>query len=278
MANEITQEMYRDQWVVRFQRGETPLKESVTREEMIEGNQAVFPIQSVSSGMVERGVNGLIPSEDVLDTQIRIPLTELHRLEKRTSFNIFTGHADTRMAMQNRGALAAAREIDDRIISGLNNTTSVYNNGEAITLTSGLAQDITSSLMEQDVYSMDGVTALWTPKAYTRLRSQVQVVSRDYVDMKLHASGYFDQAFYWNGVKHMSHTGLPNMGTATATCFVFAKAAIGHAVNADEVRTAIDYNSEQDYSFARHTIFHGAQVLQNEGILKITHDDTAAIS
>ena len=103
MVSPISKRQYREEWVVAFQRGETYLKHSVTKEQMIAGNQAVFAIQAEAPAMVSRGVNGLIPSRNRVDSQVTFNLKERHTKETRTSFNIFTAQSDIREAMQNSG-------------------------------------------------------------------------------------------------------------------------------------------------------------------------------
>ena len=278
MSYQITQVQYRDEWVVAFQRGATYLKDCTTTEMMVRGNSAIFPIQGAAPRMVERGVNGLIPSRERTDTQVTVNLREKHTLENQTSFNIFTAHSDLREAMQNAGALTAAREVDNEIIeNALTTATNQFNGGTAITLTFGNVVDILSELRENNVYGGDEICCVWTPKAWARIQTFDRATSFDYVDRKP-LMGNQDLPFRWLGATHMVHTGTPNIGTATAECYAFAKPAVGHAINEGEIRTAIGYDEEQDYSFARHTIFHGASTLQQSGILKIIHDDTAAIS
>lgn len=279
MAYQITRQQYRDEWVVAFQRGETYLRYATTPEMMIQGNQALFPIQGAAPAATSRGVNGLIPSRNRTDTQITIPLVERHSKETQTGFNIFTAHGNLREAMQNAGSLTLAREVDDEIIAnGLESATTQFNGGSAITLTYGRVQDIMSDLLENNVYAMDMVTFVWTPKAWARLLTFDQFVSSDYIEEDFLLGGMTQKPRMWNGAMHMVHTGLPGIGTATANCYAFGKAAVGYAMNTEGIDVAIGYDEEDDYSFARHTIFHGSRLLQQSGIIEIVHDDTAAIT
>ena len=38
------------------------------------------------------------------------------------------------------------------------------------------------------------------------------------------------------------------------------------------------YNGEHDYSYSRHTIYDGALILQQAGVIEVITDDTAAFS
>lgn len=278
MAYPITKDQFVEEWVVAFQRGETFLKDSVTQEEVLSGLTAKFALQAAAGRMTSRGTNGLIPSRNRTDTQPSVTLEEKHSKETRTGFDVFTAPANVREAMQNAGALAAAREIDYTIIEALATATNSYASGAAQTLTYGKTVDIISALWSADVTSSNQITCLWTPKAWARLLTFQQFASADYVDTKLLSGDALDRPKMWLGAKHIMHNGLPGKGTATASNFIFAKPAVGHAIAQDNIQVGVGYNDEDDYSFSRHTIFDGAVILQQAGVLKVVTDDTAAFS
>lgn len=278
MSYQITRDQYRDEWIVAFQRGDTYLKDCVTKEVMIKGLQAKFALQGAAGRMTSRGTNGLIPSRNRTDTQPTITLEEKHSKETQTGFNVFTAAADLRQAMQNAGALTAAREIDYTIIEALETATNRYNSGTAITLTYGKTVDALSDIFENDVMLGHEITCLWTPKAWARLLTFQEFLSADYVDSKPLAGMAGDRPKMWLGAKHIMHTGLPGMGTATASNFIFAKPAVGHAIATGDIQVDAGYNGEDDYSYSRHTIYDGAIILQQAGVIEVVTDDTAAFS
>lgn len=278
MAYMITKDQYRDEWVVAFQRGETYLKDCVTKEVMVSGLTAKFALQGAAGRMTTRGTNGLIPSRNRTDTQPTITLVEKHSKETQTGFNVFTAPANLRQAMQNAGAMAAAREIDYTIIEALEAATNQYNSGNAITLTYGKTVDALSELFEQDVMSGNEITCLWTPKAWARLLTFTEFKSADYVDAKPLVGLAADRPKVWLGAKHMMHNGLPGKGTATASNFIFAKPAVGHAIATGEIQVDAGYNGEDDYSYSRHTIYDGGTILQQAGVIELVTDDTAAFT
>lgn len=278
MAYMITKDQFVEEWIVAFQRGETFLKSRVSREVMVSGLTAKFALQGAAGRMAERGVNGLIPSRNRTDTQPSITLKEKHSKETQTGFNVFTAPANLREAMQNAGALAAAREIDYTIIDALATATNSYASGAAQTQTFGKTVDEISSLWNNDVMAGQEITCLWTPKAWARLLTFNQFVSADYVDTKLLAGAALDRPKMWLGAMHIMHTGLPGKGTATASNFIFARPAVGHAIAQGEIQVAAGYNDEDDYSYSRHTIYDGATILQQSGVLKVVTDDTVAFT
>ncbi|KRB51968.1 hypothetical protein ASE04_09670 [Rhizobium sp. Root708] len=278
MPYAITKDQYRDEWVVAFQRGETYLKDSVTREIMISGLNAKFALQGAAGRMTERGTNGLIPSRNRTDTQPTITLKEKHSKETQTGFNVFTAPANLREAMQNAGALTASREVDYTITDALATATNVYAGGTAQTLTYGKVVDELSALWQNNVMPGAEITCLWTPKAWARLLTFNQFLSADYVDAKPLAGLALDRPKMWLGAKHIMHTGLPGMGTATASNFIFAKPAVGYAIASGDIQVESGYNGEDDYSWDRATLYDGATILQQAGVLKVVTDDTAAFT
>lgn len=275
MAYTITKQQYIDEWVVAFQRGETLLKSRVMEETINGGTSAVFSIQGAAGRMAERGANGLIPSRNRTDSQVTVTLKEKHSLEQRTNFDVFTASANLREAMQNAGVKTLAREIDQTIIDVLATATNSYNGGSAFTPTYGKVVDAISELYENDVNPEDEITFLWTPKSWARLMTFPQFTSSDYVGTE-YLLGKTTEARKFLNTVHIMHNGLPGVGTSTAQNFVFARPAIGHAIGKQE--HGVGYNEEHDYSFDRQTLYDGAAILQQSGVLKIITDDTAAFS
>lgn len=267
--------LYREEYVSAFEQRQSYLRDSVTTESMVKGSSAIFLVTGKADTMKERGVDGLIPAANESDTQITISLKEMHHRATQTGWDIFTGQSDRRRILQERGMKAANKEIDDVILSALDATTTTYNSGSAITLSYGKLVDIISDLYEAEV-DVDGmVTCVWSPKTYARILTFAQATSVDYINQKPLLEGY-QAPFRFLGAMHIMHPRVPGVGTSAAKNFVYHKAAIGHAIDNAGIKTDIGFNGEHDYSYARHTVFHGAKVLQNSGIIEVTTDDTAS--
>jgi hypothetical protein len=56
---------------------------------------------------------------------------------------------------------------------------------------------------------------------------------------------------------------------------VFHRNAIGHAVDKNGLQTPVGYDQEQDYSWARASVYMGSKLLQNNGIVQMIHDGSA---
>lgn len=277
MALNPSHVLYRDEFVAAFEQRQSYLRDSVTSEAMIKGASAVFLVTGKSDTMKERGVDGLIPSANEVDNQVTISLKEMHHRATVTGYDVFQGQSDRRRILQERGMKAANKEIDDTILSALDATTTNWNSGTAVTLTYGVLVDIITDLYESEVDNDGGITCVWSPKAYARILTFAQATSIDYVNQKPLMDGY-QAPFRFLGAQHIMHPRVPGVGTATSKCYVFHKAAIGHAMDTAGIKIDVGFNGEHDYSYARHSIYHGAKILQNSGVIEVTVNDTTALS
>lgn len=277
MSYDVTATQYKKEWITPFQRGETYLKETVMKEQQVMGtSSATFAVEGISSGMTERGANGLIPSRRATDRQVVATLKERHSLENHTDFNVFTSQGGKlRQAMQTRSRMDSYREIDDEILLAMQTATNQFNGGAAANLTFGSITDMLSDLWAKNVDQ--DITCVWTPKSWAKIHGLKEFTSIDWSGDKKLASGRLSKPKVWAGATHFIHTGLPGMGTATAKNYMYSKSAIGHCI-AGDVDIDADYNREQKYSWDRATIYHVSVVLQQEGLMEITTDDTVAIA
>lgn len=273
-----SQVMYRDEFVASFEQRQSYLRDTVTNEGIVKGNSAIVLVTGQAEAMKERGVDGLIPASNETDTQVTITLKEMHHRTTATSFDIFQGQSDRRRIMQMRGMVAANKEIDDNILTALTAATTTFATtiNNAASLSIGIIADMLYALYANQVDNDGQITCVWSPKMYARLMKIAQMSSVDYVDKKPLIDG--PQPFKFLGATHLMHPRVPGVGTATATNFIYHKAALAHLVDTAGIKTDIGYNGEHDYSWARHSIFHGSKVLQNAGILKVTSNDTEALT
>jgi hypothetical protein len=267
---------YRDEFVESFEQRTSYLRDTVTTEAVIKGNQARFLVTGVSDSMSERGVDGLIPAANSTDTTATATLAEKHYRATETDFNIFAGQSDRRRILQMKGMKAVNKDIDTTIIEAALTGTVQYNSGSAITLTYGKMVDAISELCEAEVED-DPITCVWTPKAFARILTFSEATSIDYINEKKLVEQTW-RPFRFAGALHIMSNRLTGKGTATASNLVFAKSAVGHAIDVRDIRTDVGYQGEHDYSYARHSLNHGAVLLQNSGVIEVVTDDTAAFS
>lgn len=275
MAATAYETLYRDEWIAGYERDQSMLRSTVSTDAIISGRDAVFLIATSNREAVTRGPNGLIPAAVDDLTQTTLTLAEWHDLPQKTRFNIFAGQSDQRAIMQETSRKVINRHIDDTIIDALaTGTIEANTTGTATTMGKGIINKATTMLWNGNVMA-DQLFGLLTPAAFAYLTDIPNFTSIDYVNDKVLVDPGKRRFHSWMGVTWMVHTGLPGIGTADASCFIYDKGAIGHAFASGDVQALSGYNQEQDYSWARTSVYDGAKLLQNAGVIEIHHDDTA---
>ena len=275
MADTAFQTMYRDEWIAAFERDQATLRRTVITEAMVKGQKATFLVATSNREAVTRGGNGLIPASLDDLTQSEATLVEKHDLSQKTGFNIFAGQSNQRAIMQELTRKVINRDIDNVIIAILESGT-VNANTTASIMTKQLVNIALTKLYNANVPNDGMVFGVVTPAAWAHLSDIPDFASSDYVNAKPLVDGMptGPEMKRWNGVTWISHTGLTNAGTSSAECYLYHKNAIGHAYDSRDVQSLVGYDEEQDYSWARTSLYHGAVKLQNAGIVVIVHDDS----
>lgn len=273
------QKQFREEMIDGFEVHQSLLRETVTSEAVIKGNEAEFLVSdSGGAEATTRGLNGLIPAREDSNTQYTCTLTEWHDLVHKTRFNIFASQGNQRALMQKTTMAVINRKIDSDIITELANAT--VNTGAAATASESLCLRAKTILQNNDVPWDNNIFGLVTPAFDAYLMTVDSYASADYVDMKPMTSGgnaWSDRPKMkqWLGINWITHPSLTGAGTNAAKCYVYHKSAIGHAADTGGMDTAVGYDDEQDYSYARCSVFMGSKILQTNGIVEITHDDSA---
>jgi len=120
--------------------------------------------------------------------------------------------------------------------------------------------------------------ALITPKFRANMATIDQFSSVDFINLKPFANFSKFRAFSWMGCNWIVDTDLPGIGTASSTNFIYSKNAIGHACNTETLQTEVGYDRKNDKSWARCSTFMGSKLLQDSGVIKMTHNDTTIIT
>lgn len=281
MAETAFQKQFRQEMIAGFEQNQSLLRDTVTTEAVIKGNEAEFLVaDSGGATAVTRGVNGMIPARGDDNTQTTVTMTEWHDLVKKTRFNIFASQGDQRSLMQRTTMGVINRKIDSDIITELN--TGTVDTGSAATASLALVLKSKTILQNADVPWDNNIFGLITPAFEAYLLQIAAYTSEDYVDMKVlsgNANGWADRPMVkrWLGITWIVHPNLPGKGTNAEKCFMYHKSAIGHAANTGGMATAVGYDDEQDYSFARASVFMGTQILQNSGVVVMNHDGSAYV-
>lgn len=273
MAESAPQIQYRNELVAAFEEGMSWLRQTTVTEAVIKGNQATFLVAgSGGATAVTRGINGLIPARADDMTQTTATLVEWHDLVRKTRFNIFQSQGDQRRLMQETTKKVLNRRIDADVIAQLNTATNTL--GGATTFSLSVVAKAVTTLGENEVpvEEVDKMWAVCTPAVRGFIMQLPEATKIDYVDMKM-LTGPARRVMRWAGFNWIFHPNLTGVGTASEKCYFYHRDAIGSAFdNGEGLNTAIGYDDEQDYSYARASSFTGARLLQQSGIVQFLHD------
>ena len=269
MAESAFQIQYRQEFIQGFEQTQSLIRNVVTTEAVIKGNQATFLVaDSGDAEAVTRGLNGLIPGRADNLTQNVATLVEWHDKPIKTRFNIFASQGDQRRIMQETCMHVINRKIDQDIITALE--TGTQDTGAAQQASLSLAMHA-RAILGNNAVPLDGnICGLITPAFEAYLMQIKEFANADYVNNKPFSNQL--TMFRWANINWIVHPNLPGFGTNAEKCFVFHKSAIGHAVDTLGMQNLVGYNEEHDYSFALCSIFMGAKLLQNKGVVVINHD------
>jgi hypothetical protein len=272
MADTAFQAQYRDEFIAGFEQRQSLVRQTVTTDAEIKGNTAVFLVaDSGNATATTRGVNGLIPARADNLNQYSANLAEWHDLVRRNSFNLYASQGDGRRIMQETTMGVLNRKVDSDIIAQLE--TGTQNTGAAATMSLSLAMYGLAILGNNSVPLDGNISALITPGAYAYLMQTKEFASVDYTNNKPFEGGL--TMFRWAGVNWIVHPNLTGKGTSAEKCVMYHKSAIGHACDLENIASAVGYDQEQDYSFARASTFMGSKILQNSGVVIINHNGSA---
>ncbi len=273
MAESAYTIQYRSEYIPGFEQRKSLLSNMVTTEAVIKGNQATFLVaDSGSATTTTRGLNGRIQSRGDNNNQYTATLTEEHDLVEKTGFNVFASQGDQRRIMQETSYGTVARKMDDQILTALSGATQTQ--GATATASLQMFTRAKAILGNNAVPNDGGICAVISPAAHAYLMAVDEFTSADYVNDKHIANGAAN-VFRWAGMTFIEHPNIAGIGTNAEVLYVFHRSAIGHAVDTKGMQVYAGYDEEQDYSWARCTMYMGAQLLQNSGVVKITHDGSA---
>lgn len=277
MAIEAAITQYKKDFVPAFEQRVSLLKAMTTKETVMNGNSATFLVAgSGGDTAVTRGTNGMIPYNNPTNTQIAATLVEKHAPYRMTGFNVFASQGDQVKIMRQASISVINRDIDNTLISELENATQDFGTGTA-TLNTILGAQAILGNNDVEIEDENNMFAIITPAFRGYLMQTASFASGDYVDIKPYA-GPARRFWRWNGVNWAVSSRLPGLGTSDEHCFLFHRSAIGYAVNVGEDKVFAGYDEQQAYSWSRAEVYHGAKILQNSGIVKIHHDGSAFVA
>lgn len=278
MAVDAAITVFRQETVAQFEATKSWLGGATTKENMMRGLSAVFLV-SGSNGetAVTRGVNGDIPYSGNQNTQITVTLKERHAAKSMTGFNIFASQGN-QTAQLKKGVLNIInRDMDLTILAALANATQDFGVGtmDLTTILGARAILGNNQVPTQEVDNMFGVIS---PAAEAYMLQIPEFTNSQYVDIKPFAGAPTIQYRRWAGINWIVSPLITGIGTASELLYIWHRDALGYAINLGEEQVYAGYNAEQGRNWARAELYHEAVILQNSGIIKITHDGSGFVA
>lgn len=276
MSDTAFQVMYRQEFIKGFEKRQALSRHTVVTESEINGRDATFLVaDSGGAEAVTRGVNGDIPTRPDNLNQYVARLQEWHDVPERTNFNLYASQGDGRRIMQMTSMAVINRKIDADIHAALGTATNNWGAAAAATLI-GISKAKTKlqNAFAAEVSGEEDIYALITPAFHAYMMTFKEFVSVDYINLKPFENVQKSRAFNWYGVNWIVDAGLPGVGTAAASCWMYNKNAIGHACDTQNIATFVGYDEKNDKSWARCSTYMGSKLLQNSGVIEMPHDDS----
>lgn len=225
---------------------------------------------------VTRGQNGDIPYSGPTNAQKSATLVEKHVPIAITGFDVFASQGNQVAEMRTDAIAGINREMDYTILTELANATQDYGSG---------TMDISEILVAQavlgqnfvDVEDQANMFAVISPGARAYLMQTTEFASGDYVDYKPF-NGPVRKVWNWAGINFIVSPLISGLGTALEVLYLFHRNAIGYAINMGEDSVHAGYDEKNDESWVRATVFDAAKILQNTGIVKLSHDASAIVT
>jgi len=273
------QTKYRNELILGFEDRASRLRSTVITEGEVNANQFVFLVSdSGSATATTRGADGLLVARDDSHTQTTITMKEWHDLVRKTRFNIFSSQGNQVALMQTTAMGVINRKVDDDIIAALDTATNDM--GAATTASLELVTKAATILGDNtvDIEDEDNMFALVSPGFRGELLQIPEFSSGEYVEIKP-LVGPARKFWRWAGFNWIAHprlTGSVGAGGSGASekCYFYHRNSIGHGMDMDGLNSAVGYDEEQDYSFARMSTFMASAKLQNKGIVQALHDNS----
>lgn len=179
--------------------------------------------------------------------------------------------------MQDGSIAVLNRNIDSVIIAELDTATNSTGTSTTASLNLVIRAQVILAGNDVDTTQEDKMFAVITPAFQGYLMQVAEFASADYVDVKPFA-GPVKRMRRWMGVNWMVHPHLTGVGTGTEYCYMWHQNAIGHAANSKEMEVEVGYEGKQQTSWSRASLYHGAKILQNSGIVQWAHDGSAFVA
>lgn len=281
MVNQITNQfrsIYMDEFKMDYDRDVAKMRIATSANGVINGGTAFFDVVDPADEAVEKTRDGKVPKSDLGLSQVSATLRKIHKKYQIDNFDLFRANKNTRMAMSKRGRGAINKGIDNLVIKTLDATSVVHPDGTVTASTLSVIQRALLVLLNKDIPDDGNLFGVITPAFAQQMLRINEFKSKDFQTVAaVENNAWTMKVRNFMGVNWFTHTGLTGNGTATSNNFIFHRDAVGHLLEG-EPKPHMFESEEDDYEGIRFDVMHAACVPLPRGVIKIVHNDTAALA
>lgn len=252
-----------------YQQQGSKLKSTVRFKDGITGSSTTFQVIGTQTANQKSARNAQLTPAAVSHAPVECTLADWYAgqwVDKLDELKV--GH-DERKVLATAGAYALGRKTDALIINALGNATQTAGkNTDPLTKERILAAFKT--LNTNDVPDDGERYALVGPAQWNQLLSLDEFSNANYVG-DAHPLLTGSESRKWMGINWIMHTGLPTQGSgdsATTTCFIYHKSAIGLAAGQD-ITTDITWHGDYAAHYVNNMMSQGACLIDAKGVVKM---------
>lgn len=260
-----------------FQRQGSKLRGTVRLVTGVVGSSTTFQVVGKGTATT-KARHGTITPMNQTHTSVSCSLTDFYAGDWVDRLDELKINIDERRAVANGGAYALGRKVDDQLLTAMDGTSQTT---VSWTVTSEAAIrnsliDMVEALNSNDVPDDGERCAVLSPKAWAFASLVEEWSSADYVREEDRPFAGRFQMKDWMGVKWMSHSGVPGVGTATSKVFAWHRSAVGYG-EGQGVTSDITWHGDRAAHFVNNMMSGGACLIEDEGVIEGNLDDTAAL-
>jgi hypothetical protein len=278
MAVQAAITQFKKEFVLTYEQRKSKLAGAAMKETISNGLTVTWLISGAgSTGAITRGQNGDIPYGSPSNTQVSATLVEKHAPESLTGFDIFASQGNQTQLLQINCYARIRRDQDQVILDELANATVDYPTTGTLTVEKIAGARAILGNADVPIEEEDNMFAIISPAAEAYLLQTTEFTNSLYVDVKPMTGGIATKYRRWMGVNWIVSSMVSGVGTSAEVLYLYHRSALGYAINMGEERIAAGFNEEQQRSWALASVYHAAKILQNTGIVKLTHDGSAYV-
>lgn len=280
MADESTIEQsfitdFRPQVKVAFQREGSLLRNTARQDLNVVGSTARFQKYGFIE-VVSKTRNGDLEFQNPDHSYVEANMVDRYAPVQVDDLDQLSTNNNEQALAAKSSAWACGRHVDDQLITALSTTTNVIGD-YSTALTKAKVVDALVFLDDNKVPQQGRFSALH-PKNFYELMNLAEVSSSDFVGDKYPwLKG--EEAYMWNGVMWIKHSGLPNAtGDSThGRNFIWHMTALGFGMCKD-ISTKLDWDTRAQAWNIVSKIKSGAALIEIPGVVEMRFNKDTALS